>query len=515
MVKLTTPPGGRFGADTGVWRLSLLYVVSLGLWALLVALYPLAGNLALNRRIWGALVGGNLIAFAAHATLYAGLFCIFLIGLREAHVMPARTIWLAFFATSALLLLSFPGESLDIFDYLFRGRMMVEYGASPLYKTPYDFRTTPFHRYVTWSQWVDAYGPMWEYVSAAISWLVKQTATDAQRAVTINNPCLDQPAVCSLLARYVTGYRLAAIALTAACGALIAQLAPADERSRALHLFLMNPLTLLAGPVGGHNEALMLVFVLAWVLCFSRGRFALGMLSLAAAAHVKFTALLLAPIALLWLVGARGWRTALRAVAPAVLLAAVASWLAYRPLGGWETLPKNLQQRAALNTNSLGELLNLTLFYGLSWEKQTARDLVARAASIAFALPAVPLMLRWLRQPLGDAHASLRRAIGLVLLYLLIGSYWFQPWYALWPLALVALLPRASWHGRELAVLALTLSGPAGALFGDFARAQPESVRLAPWLISIIAIALIHAPAYATILYHRMRLSTQNQSQEK
>jgi hypothetical protein len=123
-------------------------------------------------------------------------------------------------------------------------------------------------------------------------------------------------------------------------------------------------------------------------------------------------------------------------------------------------------------------------------------------------------LLHWLRKPDGDAPTSLRRAIGLVLLYLLIGSYWFQPWYAMWPLALIAALPRAAWRTQEFAVLALSISGPAGALFGDFARAQPESVRFAPWLISSISIALIHAPAYVTILYHRMHLSTRKQSQE-
>jgi hypothetical protein len=472
--------------------IALVYIVTPLLWALLSALYPLSANLTLNRRIWGQLAGGSLLALAAHLAIFATLFGTYALGLRR--TQRPVWIWLSFGVSAIILLFSFPGESLDIFDYIFRGRMMVEYGASPLTATPYDFRNMPFHRYVTWSQWVDAYGPIWEYVSAAISWVAKQGASAEERAVVINQICATQPAVCTLLTRYVTGYRLMAIALTAICALLIARIAPAETRATALYAFLLNPLTLLTSAVGGHNEALMLVFVLLWVLCFTRRQFALGLLALAAAAHVKFTALLLAPVALLWMLGVCGWRKTLMIVLPVAAIALALSYAAYWPLGGWATLPKNFEQRALLSTNSFGELINLFLFYGLGWEKFAARAPVARVAGVAFALMAGPLLLHWLRRPSADIQDNLRRALGLSMLYLLVGSYWFQPWYALWPLALTACLPGTQWRGREYATLTLTVVAPLAAVLGDYARAQTGVLLLAPWLISSMVVALIFVP---------------------
>jgi hypothetical protein len=482
----------NIAAHTTRRQAALPYIVTLLAWALLAVLYPLAGNLPNNRRIWGQLADGSVLILIAHVAIYVALFGAYLLGLRQAK--SALPVWLTFGAASLIALWAFPGESLDIFDYVFRGRMMIDYGASPLSATPYDFRNMPFHRWVTWSQWVDAYGPLWEYASAAISWLVKQTATPDERAVVINQICAAQPGVCTLLIRYVTGYRLAAIVLTALCGLLIGRIAPAEQRARAQHAFLLNPLTVLSSAVGGHNEALMLVFVLLWVFAFTRGRFALGLLALALAAHVKFTALLLIPVALLWLIGARGWRVMFKTALPVALLTLMLSWLAYQPLGGWATLPKNLQQRTALSTNSLGELVNLVLFYGLGWEKQAAREPVSRVAGAAFALLAAPVLLTWLRRTSADAHENQRRALGLVLLYLLVGSYWFQPWYVLWPLALIACVPQVHWRRRERITLILSASAPLAALLGDFARAQPDATRLAPWVISALVIALMFVP---------------------
>jgi hypothetical protein len=52
------------------------------------------------------------------------------------------------------------GESHDIFDYIFRGRMMTEYQSNPLAEVPAEFDlSTPYARYVAWRKHVDTYGP--------------------------------------------------------------------------------------------------------------------------------------------------------------------------------------------------------------------------------------------------------------------------------------------------------------------------------------------------------------------
>ncbi len=61
----------------------------------------------------------------------------------------------AWLVSSIALLGAYPGESLDIFDYLFRGRMLVESGASPLAVAPVAFQSQPFYEYITWRGQVD------------------------------------------------------------------------------------------------------------------------------------------------------------------------------------------------------------------------------------------------------------------------------------------------------------------------------------------------------------------------
>jgi hypothetical protein len=75
-------------------------------------------------------------------------------------------------------------------------------------------------------------------------------------------------------------------------------------------------------------------------------------------------------------------------------------------------------------------------------------------------------MLGWRRaaddaEPAAEAQLLWRTAAVVNLLYLLVGSFWFQPWYVLWVLAPAALLPAS----RLLQAVVAWLC--AGALFGN------------------------------------------------
>ena len=222
--------------------------------------------------------------------------------------------------SSAVLLGAYPGESLDIFDYLFRGRLQVALGVSPLATPPALFANQLFYPYVNWTTYVDTYGPLWEYASGAVAAMVGAVACDCPAS----------------LASYVLGYRLLAIGLAGLCGVLIytitayrsPQLAPA-----ALLAWLWNPLLLTATAIGAHNDMLMLVLILAAVLLFQRQRWLLGLLALALAAHVKLTALLLLPVLGLWLARRCGWWRAIRISSVAGVTGAGAFLAAVCPTG--------------------------------------------------------------------------------------------------------------------------------------------------------------------------------------
>src|SRR4051812_13450908 len=244
----------------GVWALIGVGIASTLLYALgITARYPLTIGLRSVRAGWSTLVGSSLKVGVGFAGVYALLIVGYVVALRlilhlhNHNPRPTIGIIIAgWLLSSAALLGAYPGESFDIFDYVFRGRMIVEYGASPLATAPAVFQNQPFYEYITWRGQVDTYGPLWEYASGAVAWVVHYVFGRADSYVA-----------------YIIGYRLMAVVLTGLCGLLIAlivrraapQLVPA-----ALLAWLWNPLVLITTAIGAHNDLLMLVMILAALL---------------------------------------------------------------------------------------------------------------------------------------------------------------------------------------------------------------------------------------------------------
>lgn len=430
-------PGSR--TLPGAWRVWLVTLV--GLLNLLLyhygisAAYPLDDGLRSIRPGWASLAffdpwaGLRLAAVFALLTLgYAAALHLFARSPTRQHstVILIVVVWLA---ASVTLLRAYPGESNDIFDYLFRGRMLAEFGTSPLAISPTPFRSQLFYERITWRGQVDTYGPLWEYASGAVAWIVgRLPGEDRDR-----------------LAWYIQGYRLLAIGLAGVCGALIGTIvrrAAPQAVSAALLAWFWNPLLLITTAVGAHNDVLMLVGILATFWCFQRRFWVAGFLVLVLAAHVKLTALLILPVLVAWLVRRQGWPTALRVGAMAAVLALPLSWVLYAPLGGWATLPRMLAERARFLANSPADLAYRLLQVEWGWAEAAARQATTFGATVVFGLAAVGLCWAWIASTRRPADTPLWRAtVALTMAYLLIGCFWFQHWYVLWVLAPATLLP--------------------------------------------------------------------------
>jgi hypothetical protein len=349
------------------------------------------------------------------------------------------------------------GESHDIFDYLFRGRLMTEYQANPLVDVPEDFDlSTPYSRYLAWRKHVDTYGPVWEASSAVVSWSVHHLTEwigwwDEEAPV-----CPKSQESCRLLIVYITGYRLLAIALTGLSGWLIYNMVKRSRISLAplgLAAWLLNPLTLVASAVGGHNDAVMLVLVLlSWWLLQQQHPY-LAILALILAAHVKLTALIWLPACALWIVWRWGWRRALKIGLASLVSGLTLSWLLYAPFGGWGSLPRMLDERSRFLANSGWNILYELLDNHWGWLRQNARQLTTNLANWLFLAGALIIPLwtfnfrpaRWRSENTFDpieAKLKLWRTLTAVsMTYILVGTFWFQHWYVLWVLAPAVLSP--------------------------------------------------------------------------
>lgn len=375
-------------------------------------------------------------------------------------------VWLG--ASFVLLWATPGGDSHDIYDYIYRGRLQVEEGVSPLAVTPADAPRLAFYAYTAWKKNVDTYGPLWEYASGGVSWTVNRWLRATGGFPVGISDCPQSPVACAALMAWVTGYRLLAILLTGLAGWLIYGLLAREHPAWALPgllLWLWNPAVLLSSALGAHNDGLMILLLLLSFWAAQHKHWVVAFLLLGLAAQVKLTALIWMPVLGLWVWGQIGLRRALLAGIGGAALLLPLSWLLYQPLGGWETLPRMLSERVLYVANSPSQFIDRLLpLLGYNFPKESVRFWIIRVPSYAFALlgVAIPAWLLWKKRLAARGVNPQLWALALAasMLYLTVGSFWFQHWYVLWGVVPAALLP---WSRFSRGVLPFVCLGPLAA----------------------------------------------------
>ncbi len=388
----------------------------------------------------------------------------------------------------ALLAFVYPTTSVDLYDYMFRGRMLAHYQANTFIQVPVEFNTDPLFWYVAWRKAVTAYGPLWE----GMSWLTARLAGEYP-----NRVLYDQDAQYQALLQLMLAYKgLSALGFLG-CGAAIwftLRRTAFEWRWLGLYLWLWNPLALWESLAAGHNDAWMaMLIVLAVGLLVpirqdvtrrqggketrSQGVFKFDILPfspspllpvciaaflvLTAGGLVKFLALIFGPLLLCAALRRMpNWRARLRLVLVGGLACMAAVVLAYAPFWvGWGTL-RNFGDRGALFTSSWLAALQAPISLEAIHALLPARDLLAlvsigrsseaisQAIAVSIGLGLLLFGVLWAswrawRAP-GDIAAH---ALWLLLWFLFLCNPWFQPWYLLWALALLAIQP---WRGQQV-----------------------------------------------------------------
>jgi hypothetical protein len=418
-----------------------------------------------------ALFVGVLLLFGAYA-----LGALALVGPNAvARTAPRRTSWPLGLALvgfpllfAALLLLVYPVTSVDLYDYVFRGRMLVHYTANTFIQVPQDFRSDPLFDYVAWRRAVTAYGPLWE----GLSWLTGRLAGETPGGLGGIAP-RDADLLRLMLAYKALG-TLGFLLCGAAIWGALGRIAP-ERRALGLYFWLWNPLALWETVAAGHNDAWMALFIVLAVWAFSAGAkmptrqgdklpsgapgtsvtlspahlvssSLAAFLALTAGGLIKFLSLFLGPVLLAAALRRRpSWRARgrLMLLVGAVCLAAAA--LAYAPFwAGWETF-RNFGDRTTLFTATWLATLQAGLAaHGV--EKALAQQ-IATMIGLGLLLVGV-LWATWRAWSAPERVAE--HMLWLLLWFLFCCNPWFQPWYLLWPLALVALQP---WRARAMLIV--------------------------------------------------------------
>jgi alpha-1,6-mannosyltransferase len=339
-----------------------------------------------------------LLALIAFAAGYAGLIALArradLAGISKGRAIILVGILHAIVFAGPILL------STDVFSYIAYARMGIEHGINPYLHGPTAIASDPVYHYVgqDWKHVPTAYGPLYTLLSYPLGPLGLRGA--------------------------LWGMKLEALLASAATLALTWRCACERELNpvRALLVVGANPLYLVYGLGGAHNDLIMLLLMMAAVSFAFAKRDAAAGATVVAGALVKATVAVLLPFMVLA-------RHRLGAVLGALGALALGVLVGYAVFGvhGIDVVSALNRDAAFVSTDSFAtEIAHL---FGKPGVFPVDHDLLKAA------LVLIGLHLMW-RTWRGYDWVS---ASGWTLLAISVTSTWLLAWYTLWPLPLAVI----------------------------------------------------------------------------
>jgi hypothetical protein len=198
-------------------------------------------------------------------------------------------------------------------------------------------------------------------------------------------------------------------------------------------LYSWNPLIVVEFAGEGHNDSIMVFFVLlALAACVSR-RGASSMVGLALGILTKYLPVLFVPpqLVYLWRTRRNTLRLALEVLVALAILAAVAAVL-YEPVwAGRRTFDGLIQRGIPVSSASLPGVVNWIL---------RRSSLSSHSAGIVVAFATLPILafVAWISMRVRDVAGLTKSFAWISIAYVLFASPDYWPWYSCMPIALIA-----------------------------------------------------------------------------
>jgi hypothetical protein len=377
----------------------------------------------------GGLFGGVYIHLPAGVLLplLTMLFVCYVVAVGASERLSQRTVFGAIAALNAIVLLAPPLMSTDVFSYETYARMFVTYGANPYVHGPAVMGLgDPFYPLIG-AKWINtptAYGPVFTILS-----IFFDKATFGAHA------CLATPTPPACYSSVVASTILYKVLASVAGLAVVAILWHAARlrglnQVRAVAVFALNPLVVIYGVGGGHNDLLMLVFTTLgiYAILAHRERASGALITIGAA--MKLTGALLLPFALASGVelGARRRRRSIligAGIASAVILAV---GYAFFGVGQVDMIPTLQRIQAEGDTSSVPGFLSIVLHL----------DVVGHVVGMVLGAAFLGVFI-WLLHRVWRGRMDWIDGAGWATVAMLMTASSMLPWYVAWLMPLVAL----------------------------------------------------------------------------
>ncbi len=320
-----------------------------------------------------------------------------------------------------------PLVSKDVFSNIFYAKIAAHYHDNPYVITPQRFSGDQLLVYTSlnWKNTAIVYGPLHTLFSALLS-----------RAVGTG--------IAANLFAFKGAMALFHLANVVVLWLILGRLAPRRQRFGTM-LYAWNPIALAIVVGGGHNDVMMMTFVLLGLLFLLRGKHWAGFVFLCLSVLVKYITLLLVIALLLHLLARRQGRAEkARLLALHLAVFFLIGALFFLPYWvGFRTFSSTLRNLQLNNFSSMGGLLSFAFASVFRFVFRVPTGAAGALGSALSKLILLPFFLAvlWYAPRRARAREDYPECFFLVILAYLVTTSYYMPWYFVWLLPFIAMRP--------------------------------------------------------------------------
>jgi alpha-1,6-mannosyltransferase len=368
--------------------------------------------------------GGINLGLGGLIAVLGLMFVSYAVMVRGAHWLTARPVLIGIACLNLLLLLAPPLLSTDVFSYVAYGRIGAVYGSNPYLHGPNAIAFDPLYPFIAakWIKTPTTYGPLFTGLSYLLAPLNVAVNVIAYKTIA---------AVSSLV-----------VVLMVWSAARLRGLSPV----KAVAIVGLNPVIVVFGIGGGHNDLLMLAILLIGVYALLAQKQRSSGALIVTAVAIKLTAAVMLPFALAQSASRQSGQRGRRAVlAGAGIAAAIVVGLSFAAFGtGPLHLLPTLQQ-----IQSRGGLHSIP---GLVLTLLGHQELTSDIGLVLDAFFVVSVV--WLVRQVWMGRLDWISGAGWATVVMLITAGFLVPWYVAWLVPLAALS-----SNRRLLAVTVVLTG--------------------------------------------------------